>query len=73
MLNRPILRLPNKPKKPVPKDIGSTADAVAPLDMIAATVQKPDVLGQPAIQKTHYPRNIRCPQYGGFARQRFTP
>ena len=73
MLNRPILRLPNKPKKPVAHDISPTVDAVAPLDVIAATVQKPDVFDQPAIQKTYYPRNVRCPQYGGFARQRFTP
>ena len=73
MLNRPILRLPNKPKQPVSQDIGSTADAVAPLDMITATMQKPDVFDQPATQKTYYPRNVRCPHYGGFARQRFTP
>ena len=69
MLNRPILRLPNKPRKPVSQDIGSTADAVAPLDMITATVHKADVSDQFAPQKSHYQRGVRCPQYGGFARQ----
>ena len=72
MLNRPILRLPNKPRKPVSQDIGSTADAVAPLDMITATVHKADVSDQFAPQKNYYLRRVRCPQYGGLARQ-FSP
>ena len=69
MLNRPILRRPNKRKRPVSQDIGSMADAVAPLDMITATVQKADVSDQFAPQNNYYLRGVRCPQYGGFARQ----
>lgn len=71
MLNRPILRLPKKPETPVPQDICATADAVARLEKIATTVQKADVSDQLTAQKNHYPRGVRCPQYGGFARQRF--
>ena len=71
MLNRPILRLPNKPKKPAPYDINPTIDAVAPLDMITATVQKAAVSDQFAPQKSRYLRGVRCPQYGGLARRLF--
>lgn len=70
MLNRPILKLPKKPEQPVPQDIGPTADAVTPVDMIATPVEKAGVSDWPAPEK-RYPRSVRCPQYGGFARQRF--